>query len=203
MPHRRKATTSLEWDAFLEAIARDFNSPIFIHRNQAIAWLDGEGHVSELGLIKWLWPSPEYPRAPRITRISINNGDFTHSRAELRRLQALDDTAYRRSPGRPASRSSALCLEWTVLESELLDFASWLPVWMRGRLDQTVTIPLPPHASHVWSRDLRRMNYAWTVTAFEAHAKFHRRTPSLHPCATPASQVKPSYGAVAGPSASG
>jgi hypothetical protein len=76
-----------------------------------------------------------------------------------------------------------------VLGDELVAFAPWLAVWMRGHFDPTVLIPLPPHPSHIWSRSLRITNYAWTVTALNAHARFHGRAPLLHPCATPASEV--------------
>jgi hypothetical protein len=185
MPRQHEPSRRFFWPSFLEELATDIGRDAVVnYRKQVVTWRDGN-HVNHLGLLKWVWPTAQFPDAPRITRISLNKHVFGQSESVsvLRRLGFARQSAPSPTPG--------LWLEWSVLGNEVLDFASWLPLWMRGQLDPSVTIPLPPHPSHVWGQGLRATDYAWTVTAFHARARFHDQEPWLHPLAIPAQELTP------------
>ena len=79
----------------------------------------------------------------------------------------------------------------SVGQEQLLTFAGWLPVWIRGRQDPSVAIPLPPHPSHVFGQSLRTTDYAWTVAAWDAYSRWHKQDPRLPWYAIPASKLAP------------
>jgi hypothetical protein len=171
------------WSGFLQELAANIGpGAVVTCHSQVVAWRDSE-HLNHLGLLKWTWPNANFPKAPCVTRISLNKHTFDIPETASRRI----GLAYRRTP----SSTPGLYLEWSVLGEELLDFASWLPLWIRGQRDSSITIPLPPHPSHVWGKGLRATDYAWTVAAFDAHARFHDQEPWLHPLAIPACELTP------------
>lgn len=189
MPSTPRFSQRTYWTTFLHDLAVQLEQPAVVtHRNRVLLWHGSNDRLDCLQLLPWCWPSREYPRAPRVTRISLNRHRYDVSQRDLRQL-GLD---------RPRRSTEPLRLELSVLGDELLDFARWLPLWIRGRLDPSVLIPVPPLPCHIWSRGLRTMDYAWTVTALEAHARFHGCEPWLHPCATPASEVTPALPLEAG-----
>jgi hypothetical protein len=103
--------------------------------------------------------------------VGLNTHAFTPPKTLLRKL-GFDDRALPQG-------SDGLRLEWTVLGNELLAFAGWLPLWVRGRLDPLAPIPLPPHPSHVLGEGLRTAACAWTVAAWEAYSRWNRQDRGL------------------------
>jgi len=159
------------WTRFLEQLATNLGpGTVVVSPKRIVAWRSGAA-LNRVELFRWAWPDARFPRAPRVTRIALNTHAFTPSKALLRRF-GFDVHA------RPW-RIDGLRLEWTVLGEELLAFADWLQLWIRGRLDSSVAIPLPPHPSHVFGEGLRTTNYAWTVAAWDAYSRSHRQDPKL------------------------
>ena len=171
------------WSRFLQAFADALGpSAVVVRGKHLVAWRYGR-HLNHLQLVRWSRPDSSSPRAPRVTRLSLNYYWFDPSKSLLRRLGF--------GPREHPPRTDRLRLEWTVLDEEILEFAAWLPLWMGGRLDSSVPIPLPPHPSHVFGEGLRTTMYAWTATAWSANARSKGHSAGLPGYAIPASRVCP------------
>lgn len=172
------------WDHFTERLLRERlveAVPRRLQREHILAWRLGD-HLDHARLLSWLRPDRDRPRATRITRVSVNHLTFEPSAATLRWLRFPRPSQPRRTP--------ALHLEWTALDAELVQLARWLPTFLRGQLDPTAPIPLPPVPSHVFGTSLRETVYAWTAAAWEASARFHGGDAGWLPWyAIPASKV--------------
>ncbi|NOJ82291.1 hypothetical protein [Myxococcus xanthus] len=171
------------WAEFLQRLASEMEplTPV-IHQGRRLVWRQGEW-LNRVDLSRHSWPDRHFPEAPPVTRISMNRLNFEPPEAMLRRFGLSRVT---HPLGEPRLR-----LEWTVYGEELLAFASWLPLLIRGRLNPWEPIPLPPHPSHVFNGGLRRTSYAWTTTAWEVYARWRRTDVSLPFMAIPADRVKP------------
>ncbi|SDY41565.1 hypothetical protein SAMN05444383_1902 [Myxococcus xanthus] len=171
------------WAEFLQRLASEMEplAPM-LHQGRRLVWRQGEW-LNWVTLSRHSWPDRHFPEAPPVTRISMNRFIFEPSEAMLRRFGFS-------GVGLPLGERR-LRLEWTVYGEELLAFASWLPLLIRGRLNATEPIPLPPHPSHVFNGGLRRTSYAWTATAWEVYARWRRTDVSLPFMAIPADRVKP------------
>jgi len=175
------------WSRFLEAFAMSLgDGAVVVRPRRIVAWRNGAA-LNRLELLRWSWPDAGDRGAPRVTRIGLNALVFRPPKTLLSRL-GFDPLA------RPDG-DRALRLEWTVLGDELLAFADWLPLWIRGRLDPAAPVPLPPHPSHVFGQGLRTTDYAWTVAAWDAHSRWKAQDPRLPWYAIHARDVVP---AVAG-----
>jgi hypothetical protein len=128
-----------------------------------LAWRLGD-HLDHVRLLSWRRPDREHPRTAWITRISLNHLTYEPSQAVLR-LHWFGPRS------RPA-RTPGLHAEWTALDTELVQLARWLPVFLRGQLDPAAPIPLPPVPSHVFGTSLRETVYAWTAAAWTAQNRF-------------------------------
>jgi hypothetical protein len=164
-------------DSFAEAIHGIVAKP-----RRIVAWRD-EHTLNRIELLRWVWPNQHQPRAPRIIRIGMNTHWFKPSQTLLRGL-GFD-------PLWPPDYRECLRLEWSLLEHELLEFATWLPSWIAGRRDGALEIPVPPQPSHVFGAGLRGTCYAWTVAAWEVCARWDRQSGRLPWYAIHASQVVP------------
>lgn len=172
----------LLWSSFLDELAEKVDSEaVVVSPKRIVAWRDGDA-LNRLELLRWTWPDARFPRAPRVTRMGLNTQRFIPPKTLLRRF-GFDPLS------RPAG-AMRLRLEWSVLGEELLAFAAWLPLWIRGRLDPSVAIPLPPHPSHVFGEGLRTTAYAWTVAAWEAYSRWHKQDPTLPRYAIHASRLR-------------
>ncbi len=143
---------------FLVALENALDRPaVRLRRKHTVAWREDDtlDHV-----YVYAWHGRDQA-APRISRIAVNHYRFTASRRTLTLLGV-------RASDRPARREE-LHLEMTVLDTELAEFARWLPLWVAGRIEQTATIPEPPHACHVWHQGWETADYAWSVAAWEAN----------------------------------
>jgi hypothetical protein len=147
---------------------------------RAVAWRDAWA-LNRVHLVRWLRAMHGDKKPPLVTRIDVNGQWFQPAKALLRRL-GFD-------PLSQPDGHRVLRLEWTVLDSELSAFAEYLPLWVRGRLDPSVAIPLPPVPSHVFGTDLRSTNYAWTVTAWDTYSAWTGQSPKLPHYAIPAVEV--------------
>lgn len=162
---------SILWSRFLETFAKEIALwAVVVRPKHIVAWRDGD-LLNRVELLRWTWPDASSRAAPRVTRIGLNTQRFTPSKALLRHLGFEPESLP------PSARS--LHLEWSVLGEELLAFAEWLPLWIRGRQDASVEIPLPPCPSHVFGQGLRATNYAWTVAAWDAYSRWHKQDPRL------------------------
>lgn len=178
------------WAAFIERIAarvRDArladDPPRLLRQRHLLAWRHGDD-LNHVRLLSWLRPHSGRPRAAWITRVSLNHLAFEPSAAVLRSLGFPRATAPRATSG--------VRVEWTALDEEVVALTGWLPTWIRGRVDPTVAIPLPPHPSHVFGEGLRTTVYVWTAAAWEASARFHRRDARWLPSyAIPAAEITP------------
>lgn len=154
------------WDFFTERLLRGQLAdtvPRLLHREHVLAWRHGD-HLDHARLLSWSRPACDRPRAPWITRVSVNHVRFQPSAATLRWLLFP-----RRGQPQP---TPDLHVEWTALDTELEALARWLPTFMRGQLDPSVPVPPPPVPSHVFGEGLRETEYAWTAAAWEAfHGK--------------------------------
>ncbi len=184
MPKNDELPRGVLWSRFLETFAMALGDGAEVLRpRRIVAWRDGVA-LNRLHLLRWSWPDPGDRHAPRVTRIGLNTQLFRPPKTLLKRL-GFDPLT------RPDG-DRALRLEWTVLGDELLAFADWLPLWMRGRLDTATPIPLPPHPSHVFGQDLRTTAYAWTVAAWDAYSRWKGQDPRLPWYAIHARDVVPS-----------
>ena len=162
---------SILWSRFLETFAKEIALwAVVVRPKHIVVWRD-EDLLNRVELLRWTWPDASSRAAPRVTRIGLNTQRFTPSKALLRHLGFEPESLP------PSARS--LHLEWSVLGEELLAFAEWLPLWIRGRQDASVEIPLPPCPSHVFGQGLRATNYAWTVAAWDAYSRWHKQDPRL------------------------
>lgn len=168
---------------FLEAFAAKLgDGAVILASKHLVVWRDGDS-LNRLEALRWCWPGPQRPGAPRVTRIYINFHAFDAPRSLLREL-GLDERTYH-------AGDEGLRLEWSVLGDELLAFADWLPFWIRGCLDPAAPVPLPPHPSHIFGQGLRTTSYAWTTAAWDAYTRWRGQNPSLPCYAIPAAQVTP------------
>jgi hypothetical protein len=190
------------WTSFLDRFAVAQGVPVVRPgRRNLVAWRTRD-EIHHLQLVRLAWPSAADRAAPRLTRIAVDHFEFRPSGELLRRLGAHDDGCVgdvdpgeavpaASSPGTCAGGDRPLHLEWTVLGDELLAFADWLPVWIRGRLDPRLPISLPPVPSNVYGAGLRRTVYAWTAPAWEANAAWKGHSPALPWYAVPAAELEP------------
>lgn len=191
-PRRRTWPTSNEsraelWTSFLDRFAAALGVPaVRPGRRNFVAWRTGH-EVHHLQLVRLAGPSAADPTAPHLTRIAIDHFEFRASKELLDRL-GLGDVETRT---RMVDGDRPLHLEFSVLGDELLAFADWLPVWIRGRLDPRLPISLPPVPSNVYGPGLRRTVYAWTAEAWRANAAWKRHSPALSWYAIPAEELEP------------
>ncbi len=180
----RPMTRSVIWREFLGRLAETLGYPaVVVNPKPIVVWRDGEA-LNRLELRPWTVPDRQQPdRVPAVTRIAVNEMAFDPSKALLRRLGFRPDDW----PGYTAF----LRLEWTVIDDELAGFTEWLPIWVRGRIDPSVTIPLPPHPSHIWGIGLRTTNYAWTVAAWDAYSRYKNMDPRLTRGSISAEDLRP------------
>jgi hypothetical protein len=179
----RDVLRSTSWSRFLDALAAALGSPAVVLRPKyLVAWRDGKW-LNHLELVRWSCPDALSPDAPYVTRLSMNYYYFGPSKALLRKLGF--------PPQARPSRREELRLEWSVLDEQMLEFAAWIPLWMRGRLDPSAAIPLPPHPSHVFGEGLRTTMYGWTATAWSANALANGQSVDLPRYAIPAARVVP------------
>lgn len=183
MKNERELPRGVLWARFLEQLAASISAgAVVVAPKRIVAWSDGDA-LNRLELLRWTWPDGRFPRAPRVTRMALNTQMFAPPKSLLRRFGF--------EPGSRPDGAPGLRLEWSVLGEELLAFAEWLPVWVRGRLDPTVAIPLPPHPSHVFGTGLRTTDYAWTVAAWEAYSRWNKQDLALPRYAIPAALLVP------------
>lgn len=182
------------WRAFFDHFGEHLHrqglaegAPTLLRSKAILAWRLGD-HLDHVRLLSWLRPDRERRGTSWITRISVNHLTFEPSQAVLRRL-------WFRPRSRPA-RTPGLHVEWTALDAELVQLARWLPAFLRGQLDPSAPIPLPPVPSHVFGEGLRTTEYAWTAAAWEASARFHGGDAGFLPWyAIPAGEVVAEPGA--------
>ncbi|RJS14245.1 hypothetical protein DRW03_35325 [Corallococcus sp. H22C18031201] len=179
----KKLSRRALWAEFLQRLSSEMESQApMLHQGRRLIWRQGEW-LNGVVLSRHSWPGRNFPEAPPVTRILMNRLTFEPPAAMLRRF-GFSGVALPLGEER-------LRLEWTVYGEELLDFATWLPLLIRGRLNPAEAIPLPPHPSHVFNGRLRTTKYAWTATAWEAYARWKRTDASLPFYAIPAARLRP------------
>jgi hypothetical protein len=188
-PAARNKKRKEVWSQFLIRLAENLGPDAFVaSRKPIVAWRY-LGTVNYFELVPWDHPNPRYPGSPPTTaRLCVNIATFYRPVALLRTM----GFGPMHSPG----SLERLALEWTFLDDELATFAEWLPVWASGRIDPTVTIPLPPIPSHVWGEGLRETRYAWTVAAWNDFSDWQRIERRLTRGAIAAEKLMPAVGAL-------
>ena len=142
-------------ERFLTAFEAALGQPaVRLGPRRIVAWRTGT-YLDHVRVYRW----PGEPSAAPITRIAVNHYGFVASPRTLARLGFEGDD-------RPRRREK-LHPELTVLDSELESFAAWLPRWIAARMDESVPLPEPPHACHVWHRPWETADYAWSTAAWE------------------------------------
>lgn len=163
----RKDTLSHAFiEAFAQGLAEDASHALHLPKVPAMVWRHGEG-VHALRLLFRTWPDRNDPHAPEIVRISVNHTKVMLKPSDCRRL------------GLSAAPSSApmgatFHLEWTVLAEQLVDFAAFIAAWVQMQMatDQRGVLP-PPHPCYIWGSNVQRIDYAWSIAAWQASHRHH------------------------------
>jgi hypothetical protein len=187
-PARNKKRKEV-WNEFFSRLADALGLDALVaNRKPVVAWRH-LGSMNYFQLVPWDEPSPRYPGPPPSTvRLCVNMMTLFHPGSLLREMGF--------NPAHRPGHLECLEVEWTLVDDELLAFADWLPFWVSGRIDTTLTIPLPPIASHVWGGGLRDTRYAWTVSAWNAFSDWQRIDRRLTRGATAAEKLMPAMPAV-------
>jgi len=151
--------------AYADTLTATGRRALWIRPKKTVAWREADGSLNYAYLLRWFGERAQ--DTPQITRVMINHYAFTPSRRTL--LLLGYDMAER-----PVRRED-LHLELTLLDRELAAFATWLPLWLAGRIDPSRAIPEPPHACHNWREDWRTTDYAWSAAAWEANRAWRAR----------------------------
>jgi hypothetical protein len=163
--------------AFLDAFEKEIRDAashlVTLPRVPGIVWRQGDA-LHALRLIDISWPGPGKNDAPEIVRININ-----HSRVPLTRSEAAHlalDSSVSSAPAR-----TSFHLEWTVLGEQLVAFAPFIAawLWMKTGPEARQVLP-PPHACYIWGSDPRRIDYAWSIAAWQAQNAYRGQRGHMH-----------------------
>jgi hypothetical protein len=148
-------------ESFAQALAEDAPHTLHLPRVPAMIWRHGEA-VHALRLLFRSWPDRADPHAPEIVRISVNHTKVPLKPADCQRL-GLSSTESSAPIGRK------FFLEWTVLGEQLVDFAPFIAAWvsMKMTTDGRGVLP-PPHPCYIWGTNVQRIDYAWSIAAWQA-----------------------------------
>lgn len=158
---RRDTLSHAFIEAFTQALAEDASHALHLPKVPAMVWRHGEA-VHALRLNFLTWPDRDDPHAPEIVRISVNHTKVMLTPTDCRRL-GLSSTESSAPIGRK------FFLEWTVLGEQLVDFAPFIAAWvsMKMATDHRGVLP-PPHPCYIWGSNVQRIDYAWSIAAWQA-----------------------------------